>query len=80
MGVIVTEVLIAGAGPTGLLTAAELALAGVDVDVLERADAPTLPRPVGLQPRTAELLDLGLHGVREATAEEFEHWLSKTGS
>jgi len=54
----VTDVLIAGAGPTGLLTAAELALAGVDVEVLERAGAPALPRPVGLQPRTAELLDL----------------------
>jgi 2-polyprenyl-6-methoxyphenol hydroxylase-like FAD-dependent oxidoreductase len=53
-----TDVLIAGAGPTGLMTAAELALAGVDVTVLERRDGPGLPRPVGLQPRTAELLDL----------------------
>jgi len=53
-----TDVLIAGAGPTGLMTAAELALAGVDVTVLERRDGPSLPRPVGLQPRTAELLDL----------------------
>jgi 2-polyprenyl-6-methoxyphenol hydroxylase-like FAD-dependent oxidoreductase len=53
-----TDVLIAGAGPTGLMTAAELALAGVGVTVLERRDGPGLPRPVGLQPRTAELLDL----------------------
>ena len=53
-----TDVLIAGAGPTGLMTAAELALAGVEVTVLDRRDGPGLPRPVGLQPRTAELLDL----------------------
>ncbi|MFI5584304.1 FAD-dependent oxidoreductase [Amycolatopsis sp. NPDC051758] len=57
-----TDVLITGAGPTGLLLAAELALAGVEVTVLERRDGPGLPRPVGLQPRTAELLELrGLH-------------------
>lgn len=53
-----TDVLIAGAGPTGLMLAAELALAGVAVTALERRDGPGLPRPVGLQPRTAELLDL----------------------
>ncbi len=53
-----TDVLIAGAGPTGLMTAAELALAGVEVTVLERRDGPGLPRPVGVQPRTAELFDL----------------------
>jgi 2-polyprenyl-6-methoxyphenol hydroxylase-like FAD-dependent oxidoreductase len=55
---VLTDVLIAGAGPTGLLLAAELALAGVEVTVLERRAGPGLPRPVGLQPRTAELLDL----------------------
>ncbi|MFJ7211953.1 FAD-dependent oxidoreductase [Amycolatopsis sp. NPDC098790] len=53
-----TDVLIAGAGPTGLMLAAELALAGVEVTVLEHRDGPGLPRPVGLQPRTAELFDL----------------------
>ncbi|WP_329054634.1 FAD-dependent monooxygenase [Amycolatopsis sp. NBC_01488] len=53
-----TDVLIAGAGPAGLLTAAELAMAGVSVTVLERRAGPGLPRPVGLQPRTAELFDL----------------------
>ncbi|MET8995272.1 FAD-dependent oxidoreductase [Amycolatopsis sp. Hca4] len=53
-----TDVLIAGAGPTGLLLAAELGLAGVSVTVFERRSGPGLPRPVGLQPRTAELLDL----------------------
>jgi 2-polyprenyl-6-methoxyphenol hydroxylase-like FAD-dependent oxidoreductase len=63
----VTEVLITGAGPTGLMTAAELALAGVEVTVLERAGGPPPPRPVGLQPRTAELLDL--RGLLPADAE-----------
>lgn len=53
-----TDVLIAGAGPTGLMLAAELAVAGVGVTVLDRRDGPGLLRPVGLQPRTAELLDL----------------------
>jgi 2-polyprenyl-6-methoxyphenol hydroxylase-like FAD-dependent oxidoreductase len=56
------DVLVAGAGPTGLTAAAELALAGVSVTVLDHRDGPGLPRPVGLQPRTAELLELrGLH-------------------
>ena len=53
-----TDVLIAGAGPTGLLLANELGLAGVRAAVVER-----LPRRTGqskalnLQPRTAEVLD-----------------------
>ncbi|GAA2605539.1 FAD-dependent monooxygenase [Streptomyces tubercidicus] len=52
------DVLIAGAGPTGLLLANELGLAGVRTAVAER-----LPRRTGqskalnLQPRTAEVLD-----------------------
>jgi len=58
------DVLVVGAGPTGLTTAAELALAGVSVTVLDRRDGPGLPRPVGLQPRTAELLEL--RGLRPA--------------
>lgn len=54
-----TEVVIAGAGPTGLMLACELALAGVETLVVER-----LPRRIeqtkggAIQPRTAELLEL----------------------
>ncbi|WP_214323127.1 FAD-dependent monooxygenase [Nonomuraea sediminis] len=53
-----TEVVIAGAGPTGLMLAAELRLAGIDVVVLER-DAEPSPhsRAFGMLPRTLEVLD-----------------------
>jgi 2-polyprenyl-6-methoxyphenol hydroxylase-like FAD-dependent oxidoreductase len=53
------EVLIAGAGPTGLMLAAELALAGVDVAIVERRPDHSLPgsRAGGLQSRTIEVLD-----------------------
>ncbi|MFE9610670.1 FAD-dependent monooxygenase [Streptomyces sp. NPDC006012] len=53
-----TEVVVVGAGPTGLALAYELALAGVETLLLEK-----LPERVeqvkggGIQPRTAELLD-----------------------
>ncbi|MDX3195490.1 FAD-dependent monooxygenase [Streptomyces sp. MN03-5084-2B] len=53
------EVVVAGAGPTGLMLANELALAGVDVLVLERMHERTgLSKALNLQPRTAEVLDL----------------------
>ncbi|MEV6769364.1 FAD-dependent monooxygenase [Nocardia sp. NPDC051030] len=52
------EVIIAGAGPTGLALANELGLAGVRVIVLERlAERGIQSRALNLQPRTAELLD-----------------------
>jgi 2-polyprenyl-6-methoxyphenol hydroxylase-like FAD-dependent oxidoreductase len=52
-------VVIAGAGPTGLMLAGELALAGVDVAVVERRPDQYLPgsRAGGLQARTIEVLD-----------------------
>ncbi|WP_405625757.1 MULTISPECIES: FAD-dependent monooxygenase [unclassified Streptomyces] len=52
------DVVVAGAGPTGLMLACELALAGVETLVLEK-----LPQRIeqvkggGIQPRTAELLE-----------------------
>jgi 2-polyprenyl-6-methoxyphenol hydroxylase-like FAD-dependent oxidoreductase len=57
----VTEhaVVIAGGGPTGLMLAGELALAEVDVAIVERRASQDLPgaRAGGLQSRTIEVLD-----------------------
>jgi 2-polyprenyl-6-methoxyphenol hydroxylase-like FAD-dependent oxidoreductase len=52
-------VVIAGAGPTGLMLAGELALAGVDVAVVERRASQDLSgsRAGGLHSRTIELFD-----------------------
>jgi 2-polyprenyl-6-methoxyphenol hydroxylase-like FAD-dependent oxidoreductase len=52
-------VVIAGAGPTGLMLAGELALAGVDVAIVERRAGQELPgsRAGGLHSRTIEVLD-----------------------
>ena len=52
-------VVIAGGGPTGLMLAGELALAGVDVAIVERRPDQGLPgsRAGGLQSRTIEVLD-----------------------
>src|SRR5690242_13019376 len=52
-------VVIAGGGPTGLMLAGELALAGVDVVIVERrADQELVgPRARGLHSRTIEVLD-----------------------
>ena len=52
-------VVIAGGGPTGLMLAGELALAGVDVAIVERRPSQDLPgsRAGGLQSRTIEVLD-----------------------
>ena len=52
-------VAIAGGGPTGLMLAGELALAGVDVAVVERRASQDLvgSRAGGLHARTIEVLD-----------------------
>jgi 3-(3-hydroxy-phenyl)propionate hydroxylase len=52
-------VVIAGGGPTGLMLAGELALAGVDVAIVERRASQDLPgsRAGGLHSRTLEILD-----------------------
>jgi 3-(3-hydroxy-phenyl)propionate hydroxylase len=53
-----TTVLIAGAGPTGLLLARELRLAGIDVLIVDRlAERGTESRAGGMHPRTLEVLD-----------------------
>src|SRR5688572_6961807 len=52
-------VLIAGAGPTGMMLAAELTLAGVDVAIVERRTSSELAgsRAGGLHARTIEVFD-----------------------
>src|SRR5262245_32262349 len=60
-------VVIAGGGPTGLMLAAELALAGVDVAIVERRTSQDLigSRAGGLHSRTIEVL------VQRGVAERF---------
>ena len=60
-------VVVSGAGPTGLMLAAELALAGVDVAIVERlaSQGALGSRGLGLQSRTLELFDQ--RGVVDAT-------------
>ena len=52
-------VVIAGGGPTGLMLAGELALAGVDIAIVERRTSQDPPgsRAGGLHARTIEVLD-----------------------
>lgn len=55
----VIDVIVAGAGPTGLMLAGELALAGVDVQLVERRSSSELvgTRARGFHSRTIEILD-----------------------
>src|SRR5712692_9185742 len=52
-------VVVAGGGPTGLMLAGELGLAGIDVAIVERRPTQDLPgsRAGGLHSRTIEVLD-----------------------
>lgn len=53
------DVVVVGAGPTGLMLAGELTLAGVDVAIVERRPTPELvgSRAGGFHSRTIEILD-----------------------
>src|SRR5690348_15454432 len=63
-------VAIAGAGPTGLMLAGELALAGVDVAIVERRESQELAgsRAGGLHSRTIEVL--GQRGIADRFLSE----------
>src|SRR4028119_2226223 len=53
-----TDVLVVGAGPTGLTLACELLARGVSCRIIDKATSPaTTSRALGLQPRTLELFD-----------------------
>ncbi|WP_371484643.1 FAD-dependent monooxygenase [Kitasatospora sp. NBC_00315] len=76
-----TEVLIVGAGPTGLTLACDLARRGVDALVVEQAEA-LFPgsRGKGLQPRTQEVFeDLGVLGAIRAAGAPYPLMLSWEG-
>ena len=70
MGTEEHAVVVAGGGPTGMMLAAELALAGVDAVIVERRAGPELEssRAGGLQARTIEVLDQ--RGVGERFVSE----------
>ena len=63
-------VVIAGGGPTGMMLAAELALAGIDVAIVERRASQELDgsRSGGLHSRTIEVLDQ--RGIADRFLEE----------
>jgi 2-polyprenyl-6-methoxyphenol hydroxylase-like FAD-dependent oxidoreductase len=70
-----TEVVIAGAGPAGLMLATELALAGVRTIVVETLEARSgQSKATNLQPRTAEIFELRglLTGVDEQSIGRVE--------
>lgn len=73
------EVVIAGGGPTGMMLAGELALAGIDVAIVERRTSRDLvgSRARGLHSRTIEMLDqrgIADRFVSEGTTHGFVHF------
>src|SRR2546428_4973597 len=53
------DVLVVGAGPTGLTMACELRRYGLSCRIVDQADAPSgIPKAVAVQPRTLEVFDI----------------------
>jgi 3-(3-hydroxy-phenyl)propionate hydroxylase len=79
MGTEEHAVVIAGGGPTGMMLAAELALAGVDGVIVERREQPMLEgsRAGGLLARTIEVLDqrgVGERFVSQGRVAQVHHF------
>lgn len=68
-----THVVIAGAGPTGLMLACELALAGIDTTVVERASEPRAASP-GMAINAAVVELLGYRGLMPLLADDGLSW------
>jgi 2-polyprenyl-6-methoxyphenol hydroxylase-like FAD-dependent oxidoreductase len=64
-----TDVLVVGAGPTGLMTAAELTRQGVDCQLVEERTEPApFSRALVLQARSLELLEM--HGISDSLVRD----------
>ncbi|WP_190132364.1 FAD-dependent monooxygenase [Streptomyces mashuensis] len=76
-----TKVLVVGAGPTGLLLACELALAGVRTQVIDKREDPHREsRALNLHPRSMELMDMrGLAGRFLAVGRTVPGWQFAAG-
>lgn len=76
-----TEVVVVGAGPSGLMVAAELGAAGVRTVVLEKRGEPALSRAGVLQPRVLEIFAMrGLADAMLARAEELHGDMHRTSA
>lgn len=77
-GEIDADVLVVGAGPTGLMLAFELTLAGAKAIVVEKAEHPNPQSRAGsIQPRTAEVLDM--RGLLDEISDPATRTLSRVG-
>ena len=72
---IVTDVLVVGAGPSGLTTAAVVARAGVRVLVVEKhVGLSIFPKATGIRPRTMEILRGWVWRTRSGTGRRTPPW------
>ena len=72
------DVIVIGAGPTGLVTATELEAAGVSTVVVDRAAAGSkAPRAGGVQPRTSEVFEM--RGLLEPMRAVKPSWTNDWG-